>query len=337
MQLHHLPALPRTVHWGHFDRDLPPCLAIEPGDVVRVETVTNHGAEAPELMLDEAVAAIYREVRDRGPGPHILTGPVAVAGAEPGDALEVRVLALEPRVPYGVNVRGEWGLLWEETGREDFAAVLRADPSTGRARAIFGFPFPQPKPPGATLLPADAVARRPVLAGVTLPLRPHLGIAGVAPERPGRVTTAVPGRFGGNVDQWRFGPGSCMRYPVLVPGALFSCGDAHLAQGDGEVTGTAIEAHVTATLQFELHKGQAPGNPLLETATHWVVHAFAPTLDEACRLAGLEALDFLASRGLARGDAYTLLSLACDFGITQVVDGDRGVHVLIPKDLFPAA
>jgi acetamidase/formamidase len=335
MRVHVLPATPVTIHWGYFDRDLPPRLTMRSGDIVRAETVTSHGAEAPELMLDDAVRAIYEQTHARGPGPHILTGPIAVEDAEPGDALEVEVLALEPRMPYGVNVRGDWGFLWKESGREDFATVFQAVPESARARALFGFDFPRPKPRPATLLPADAVARRPILRGVAFPLRPHLGVAGVASDVSGHVSTVAPGRFGGNIDQWRFGPGTRMLYPVLVRGALFSCGDAHLAQGDGEITGTGIEAHVTATLRLTLRKSAAPRNPVLETPTHWIIHAFSPTLDEACRLAAVEAVEWLEARGLERGEAYTFLGLACDFGITQVVDESKGIHVAIPKHVLP--
>lgn len=335
MHAHHLPATPKTVHWGYFDCALSPRLTVQSGDLVRVETVTSHGAEAPELMLDDVIQAIYEQVVERGPGPHILTGPIAIEDAEPGDALDVEVLALEPRMPFGVNVRGDWGLLWEESGREDFATVFHAVPAAGCARPLFGFPFPHPKPRPATLLSEEAVARRPILRGLTLPLRPHLGVAGVAPDVSGRVSTVAPGRFGGNMDQWRFAPGTRMRYPVLVRGALFSCGDAHLAQGDGEITGTGIEAHVTATLRLTLRKREAPHNPVLETSTHWVVHAFASSLDAACRLAAVEAVEWLTARGMERNEAYTLLGLAGDFGITQVVDEKKGVHVAIPKRVLP--
>jgi acetamidase/formamidase len=335
MRVYDLAATPETVHWGYFDRGRSPQLTVRSGDLVRVETVTSHGAEAPELMLDDAVRAIYEHVIERGPGPHILTGPIAIEGAEPGDALEVEVLALEPRMPVGVNVRGDWGLLWEESGGENFATVFQAVPAAGRLRSLFGFPFPRPKPRPGTVLPAGTVARRAVLQGLTIPLRPHLGVAGVAPDVPGRVSTVAPGRFGGNLDQWRFAPGTRMRYPVLVRGALLSCGDAHLAQGDGEITGTGIEAHVTATLRLMVRKGAAPHNPVLETPTHWVLHAFAPDLDEACRFAAIEAVEWLATRGLERNEAYTFLGLACDLGITQVVDEQKGVHVAIPKHILP--
>jgi acetamidase/formamidase len=245
--------------------------------------------------------------------------------------LEVRVLALEPRSPYGLCAQIPIGLLHDDLGGRRVGCVLQADVATGRARALFRFTYPDPPPPPGHPL---GVQREPALPGVSIPLRPHLGIAGVACDRPGRVSTVAPGRFGGNVDQWRFGPGTSMTYPVLVPGALFSCGDGHLAQGDGEVSGNGIECHLTATLQFVLHRGRRVNNPVLETPTHWVVHAFSPDLDEACRLAGLEAVDFLVGRGLDRQDAYTLLSLAGDFGLTQVVDQQKGVHVLLRKDLF---
>lgn len=209
--------------------------------------------------------------------------------------------------------------------------VWQADVSSGTARAMFKFTYPDALPkPG---VPFES-KRTPALKGIAVPVRMHLGVAGVASETDQRVNSIAPGRFGGNIDQWRFGIGTAMLYPVLVPGALFSCGDGHLSQGDGEVSGWGIETHLNATLQFRVLKSHPLNNPVLSTPSDWVVHGFGPTLDEACRNAAVEALDFLVDRGLDSDDAYGLLTVAADFGITQVVDNQLGVHVVLRKSLF---
>jgi acetamidase/formamidase len=298
---------------------------------VRVETVTYHGNVYPDGFTDPTINEIYRGVTERGPGPHLLTGPIAVDGAEPGDSLEVRVLALEPRLPFGLTAQLPGFLLKPDPEEATVGTVWAIDATLGRAKAMFRFTYPVPRPAAEVPLRPE---REPALRGISVPLRPHLGVSGLASAVNGRVSTRAPGRFGGNMDQWRFGASTTMTYPVLVSGGLFSCGDAHLAQGDGEICATAIESHLTATLQFTVRKGMEVGFPRLETPGAWVLQAFAPTLDEAWKLAAYEALAFLESRGVDRVDAYTLLSVAADFGITQVVDQQLGVHVLVSKSLF---
>jgi formamidase len=282
--------------------------------------------------MDDAIRRIYADVRDRGPGPHLLTGPIFVDQAEPGDSLEVRILELHPRFPYGLTTWSELGVLHDEFPSPAMGIVWFADVLKGRANALFRFRYPEPRPaPGEAL----EVEREPALPGISVPLRPHLGVAGVASDTSDRINTNAPGRFGGNVDQWRFGPGTSMTYPVLVPGALFSCGDGHLAQGDGELSSYGIETHLNARLQFILHKGREIGNPVLETKKAWFVHGFGPTADQACFEATAEALRFLTGLGLDRNDAYILMSVATDIGITQLVDRPRlGAHVQIRKSLF---
>jgi formamidase len=175
--------------------------------------------------------------------------------------------------------------------------------------------------------------------GVLVPMRPHLGISVVAPDEPGRHSSVPPGRHGGNVDNWRFGPGAHMIYPVLVDGALYSAGDPHAGQGDAELNGTAIEASMDLLVQLILHKRRALGNPILETPTHWLVHGFDEDLNLAMREAAMEMLHLLVGTfGLGPHDAYSLMSVAVDFGVTQVVDTRRGIHAALPKAVLrPAA
>jgi acetamidase/formamidase len=325
---HQLAATPATVHWGYFDRTLAPVLTVASGSLVSLEAVTHHAGDAPDLLMDDAIAALYRDVADRGPGPHILTGPVEVEGAEPGDVLEVRVLSLEPRLGYGSNLAAHWGHLYRDFAKER-VTIWSIDPSGNSARAVFAFDWvttPLADVPGTVVDPAS-VPRLPVGLRSPVEIRPHLGTIGCAPAAPGRHSSVPPGRTGGNIDNWRAGPGTSMYYPVECPGALVSFGDPHCAQGDGEISGTALEASLNVVVELRIHRGIPIETPVLETPTHWFVHGFGDSLDEAMRDASLLTLHFLLRRfDIAADDAYSLLSVGGDFGITQVVDGRVGVH-----------
>lgn len=333
--LHTLPAMPETVHWGYFDRSLPPVLTVRSGDLVAVEALTHHAGDAPDLLMDDGIRAVYAAVTDRGPGVHIMTGPIAVEGAEPGDTLEVRILHLQPRLPYGSNFAAWWGLLYDDFARQQRVTIYEISADGGLGWAAFAFDFPySAEEPGAIVAP-ESVKREQALANVVIPLRPHFGTAGVAPAEAGRISSIPPAQWGGNIDNWRIGAGGVMYYPVFAPGALLSVGDPHVSQGDGEISGTAVEASLNATLQLVVRKDFPVHNPVLETATHWYLHAYHEDLDEAMRLAALEAIDFLGQhQGLSRADAYSLLSVAGDFTVTQVVDQRKGIHVAIAKNLF---
>jgi acetamidase/formamidase len=334
-QLHHLPATPETVHWGYFDGTLTPRLTICSGDIVELETLTHRAGDAPDLLMDDGVRLVYQEVGDRGPGPHIMTGPIAVEDAEPGDTLEVRVLGMHPRLLYGSNMASRAGLLYEHLGKRQRATVFEFGADLALARARFAFEVPaEPSGPGTIIEPGTA-RRVPALEGVAVPLRPHLGTGGVAPDEPGRFSSVPPARWGGNIDNWRFGVGTAMYYPVLVPRALYSAGDPHMAQGDGEISGTAIEASLNVTLQFVLHKDFPLRTQLLVTPTHWMVHAYHEDLNKAMYQAALEMLDFLTTHhGLSAEDAYALMSVAADFTVTQVVDQRQGVHAALARSVF---
>ncbi|MGD9704291.1 MAG: acetamidase/formamidase family protein [Acidimicrobiia bacterium] len=335
--VHTLRATAETCYWGYIDRDQPPCLVVDDGDIVGIETVTHHAGDAPDLLMDDGVRALWDAIGEdrRGPGVHILTGPIEVRGAEPGDTLCVRIIEMSPRLPYGSNCAAHWGLLYDTFGKEritiyglDTAGVEPAEFSPV-ARPLFGFDFtarPLYDLPGVISAP-DESARQRFGRDVAVPVRPHFGVMGVAPADAGRHSSIPPGFFGGNVDQWRLGPGTTMCYPVFVPGANLYVGDPHFAQGDGEICGTAIEASLNATIQVSIRKGFGATTPFLETPTHWFTHGFGASLDEAMRGAGEQMLWFMEHHlGLSADEAYSLASVAVDLGVTQVVDGVLGCH-----------
>jgi acetamidase/formamidase len=336
--LHELPATPANCFWGFFDAALPPMLGVRSDDLVRIETLTLQAGDAPDLMMDEGVKAVYESIpmARRGPGVHIMTGPIHVAGAEVGDTLEIRVLSMEPRLGYGTNIAAWWGHLYDAFGKERIT-IYRVDTSSGLARAAFAFDYgttPRYDQPGIVVPPGSA-ARQRALTNVVVPLRPHFGVGGVAPREAGRINGIPPSEFGGTIDNWRFGPGTAMYYPVLQPGALCYLGDPHMAEGDGELASTAIEASANAVVRLTVHKGPRFTAPLLETPTHWIAHGFDEDLGQAMKRAAHALLDFLADhKQLSRDDAYSLISVAADFGITQVVDQRMGVHGMIAKHLF---
>jgi acetamidase/formamidase len=336
--LHILRATPKTVHWGYFDAGLAPALRIRSGDFVHAEAITHHAGDAPELMMDATVEAIYRGVpeKDRTPGVHIMTGPIWVEGARSGDVIEVRYLQMTPRLNYGSNLAANWGYLYKEFGEKERVTIYRIDPATNLAHAHFAYDFPGKYLVPGTITHERDCCREPALPGVRVPCRPHLGTAGVAPNEKGRVSTIPPGNHGGNIDNWRIGAGATMYYPVAVDGALFSIGDPHVSQGDGEISGTAIEASLDVSMQIFLRRDFHFPSPLLETPTGWYVHGFNEDLNVAMRNASLEMLRLLTEqRRLSRNDAYSLMSVAADFTVTQVVDGRQGVHVHIPRNIFP--
>jgi acetamidase/formamidase len=336
--LHMVKATPQTVHWGYFDAARAPVLKIKSGDCVQIEAITHHAGDAPDLMFDDGVKRIFDETpeSDRYPGVHIMTGPIYVEGAKPGDMLEVHYLEMTPRLPYGSNLAASWGHLYKEMGEKERVTIYQFDAATNNASALFAYDFPGKYLVPGTITQPDACCREPALEGVRVPVRPHLGTAGVAPDARGRVSTVPPGAHGGNIDNWRIGAGATMYYPVQCDGGLFSVGDPHISQGDGELSGTAIESSLDVLLQIRLRKDFAFPSPLLETPTDWIVHGFDVDLNVAMRNASVDMLGLLTDhRGLTRNDAYSLMSVAADFAVTQVVDGRQGIHCRIPRGIFP--
>ena len=309
---HVLKASPQTVHWGHFSAALKPVLTIDSGDTVTIETVTGLPIvwqNIPQSALPPEIFEIWRDVKDVGPGPHILTGPIFVTGAEPGDVLELRILDVKLRSPFGYGyLRPPLGVLPEE--------------------------FPYFKVWNQPLDLQKMTSE--VLPGVTVPLRPFFGTMGVAPPpTSGRISSGPPGLFGGNLDNKHLVAGTTLFIPIHVPGALLSVGDGHAAQGNGEVNLTAIETHLTGTFQVLVRKGKRLKWPRAETPTHYITMGLDPDLNKAAEMAVRETLLFLSEeKGLARDDAYMLTSVGIDLEITQLVDGVKGVHAMIPKALF---
>jgi acetamidase/formamidase len=310
-----LKPTPSTVVWGYYSASAAPVLRVHSGDTVEMETlVTNSPArlEAAGVLpseIEPALRAIYNEVTDKGPGGHILTGPVYIEGAEPGDTLEVRIKEIRLAVPYAYN------------GFRPGAGFLPDD-----------FPYSRIK-----IVPLD----RERMVGrfsdrIEIPLRPFFGSMGVAPpEANGRISSAPPWIHAGNLDNKELIAGTTLYIPVHAPGALFEAGDGHAAQGNGEVDITALETSLTGVFQFIVRKDLHLRWPRGETSTHYITMGLHEDLREATRLAALEMIDFLVTeKHLTRDDAYMLASTAADFCITQLVDGNKGVHAMIAKSIF---
>ncbi|MGC6400272.1 acetamidase/formamidase family protein [Sphingomonas sp. FW199] len=337
--LHRLRATPETIHWGYFSPDIPPALTVRSGDLIQAQAVTHHAGDDPALMFDESIRRIFEEVdpATRAPGCHIMTGPIFVEGAEPGDMLEVRYFEMIPRFNYGSNLQANWGHLYQEFGETERVTIYRIDANANTASALYAYDVAEKYVVPGRITNCPECDRQPALPGITIPARPHLGTAGVAPAVNEPVSTIPPGLHGGNIDNWRIGAGARMYYPVQVAGGLFSIGDPHISQGDGEISGTAIEASLDVLFQIVLRKDFSFPSPLLETGDCWIVHGFGADLDQAMKCASMDMLHLLTEhQGLSRNDAYSLMSVASDFGVTQVVDGTQGIHCRIDRRIFGA-
>ena len=412
---HHLCANEHTVHWGYFSRSLAPALRVKPGDLVTVETLTQHAYDDYDRMIHgdsgaqgvfhwtserknidrrgagPADASIYGRGSGEGFGVHICTGPIHVEGAEPGDIVEIRIVDVLPRLSanarfagraFGSNAATWWGFHYKELLTEpkprEVVTIYEVD-WDGRdggcacAHAVYNYRWvPQRDPdgvlhptidyPGVPVYRTRIHENHDVLRGVSIPVRPHFGVIAVAPAESGMVDSIPPAYFGGNIDNWRVGKGATVYLRVGVDGALLSIGDPHASQGDSELCGTAIECSLTGVFQLLLHKADTLAGkpfadidyPLLETPTEWVLHGFShpqylrefgakagseiyekSSLDLAMRDAFRKTRRFLMSaHGLSEDEAISLMSVAVDFGITQVVDGNVGVHSIIRKSLF---
>ena len=312
---HELKLQPEHVHWGYYDAALKPVLRVASGDRVRVETMVAGGlqrlrlAGVAEAEIPESLKAVEQQVKERGPGAHPMSGPIFVEGAEPGDTLEIRIGPIEFLHAFGVNAFSPGGGTLPDAYPYSQLRLLRWRPG------------------------ADRVEFKP---GITLPLAPFFGSIGVAPPPlVGRISSRPPGWHGGNLDNKDLVAGSILYLPVHVTGALLSIGDGHGMQGDGEVTGTALETSLRGTFDLHVRKGQRLRWPRAETPTHYIAMGLDPDLDEAARLATREMVDFLvAEHKMTRDEAYMLCSLAADLRVTQVVDATKGVHAMIAKSIF---
>jgi len=310
-----LAPTPQTVAWGYYDASAPPVLRIASGDTVEARTLITssparlEGAGVAPDQVEQSLRDIYAQVTNKGPGGHILTGPIYVEGAEPGDVLEVRILSIRLAIPYAYNAfRPGSGFL-----PDDFPyARMRIVPLDER-RMVARF--------------AD---------GIEIPLRPFFGSMGVAPpDVNGRISSAPPWIHAGNLDNRELVVGTTLYIPVHARGALFEVGDGHAGQGDGEVDITALETSLVGTFQLIVRKDMHLRWPRAETPTHFITMGLNEDLVEATRGAVREMIDFLVTeKHLSREDAYMLTSVAADLHITQLVDGNKGVHAMIPKAIF---
>jgi len=313
MRSHRLDAATDTVHWGFFDAALKPLMTIDPGDTVTISTVSGTPGQLPPpdsgLTVPAVLPAILKSVQQRLNGPHILTGPVAVRGAKAGQVLEVRVKSIELHYDWGYNVI------------RPLAGALPDDFDTARVIHI----------------PLDSTRMVGKLPwGLELPLKPFFGIMAVAPPANwGPVASPPPRRNGGNMDNKELVAGATLYLPIHVDGALFSVGDGHGAQGDGEVCITAIETGLIGTFELHVRDDMTLEWPLAETPTHIITMAFDPDLDDAVVIALRDMIKLICARtNLSREDAYTLCSLAADLRVTQVVNGAKGIHVMLEKALL---
>lgn len=305
----------KTITWGHYDATVQPALRIRSGDSVEIHTLITsspqrlQSAGIPPDQIEQELRDIYQQVTVKGPGPHILTGPVYIDGAQPGDVLQVQILSIRPAVPYAYNA---------------------ANPGTG----FLADEYPYAKMKIISLDEPHGIAH--FGSSIDLPLRPFFGSMGVAPpELSGRISSRPPWIHGGNMDDKDLIAGTTVYFPIHAPGALFSVGDGHAGQGHGEVDGTAMETSLRGTFRFTLRKDMRIQWPRAETPNSFITVGFSESLDEATKIALKEIIDFLATeKHLNRDEAYMLASVAADLSITELVDGNKGVHALIPKAIF---
>jgi acetamidase/formamidase len=314
-----LPATPQTVAWGHYDAADKPVLTVQSGDTVVIHTLLTNSPSGLEKAgvapadVEPALRAVFDGVpaAARGPGGHILTGPIAIEGAEPGDTLEVRILKVDLALPYAYNAfRYGAGFLTDD------------------------FPYSKMK-----IVQLDAKRMIGKFApDIEVPLAPFFGSMGVAPPPAfGRYDSAPPTINGGNMDDKALVAGTVLYLPVHAKGALFQAGDGHAAQGNGEVDITALETSLTGTFQFILHKQEPTPYPRAETPTGYIAMGFDDDLSNATRKALRNMIDFLVTnRKMTRDEAYMLVSVAGDVEITELVDRNKGVHVKLSKALFKA-
>jgi acetamidase/formamidase len=313
MATHRLDAAPDTVHWGFFDAALKPLITVDSGDTVTFSTVSGQPMQVPKpeagLMVPSALTAIHKSLQPKLGGPHILTGPVAVRGAKAGQVLEVRIKAIELHYDWGYNtIRPLAGAL-----PDDFKEMRVIHIPLDKARMIGKLPW-----------------------GLELPLKPFFGIMAVAPPKAwGAIPTQPPRKNGGNIDNKELTAGTTLYLPIHTDGALFSCGDGHGAQGDGEVCVNAIETGLIGTFELIVRDDMTLEWPMAETPTHVITMGFDPDLDDCVVIALRDMIKLICRRtNLSREDAYTLCSLAADLRVTQVVNGSKGIHVMLEKKLL---
>jgi len=307
---HHLLPSVDTVHWGYFDATLKPALTVRSGDTVIIDTVTGGPAFMPPRdkfhippALDDIIAGVKPE------GPHILTGPVYVEGAKPGKVLEVRIRDVEVIQDWGFNVIiPKMGTL-----PHDYDEWVYNNIAIDQARKVGIMPW-----------------------GLELPLAPFFGVMGLAPPQGwGRISSIAPQAMCGNLDNKELTAGSTLYIPVFTEGGMFSCGDGHGCQGDGEVCVTAIETALRGVFEFIVRDDLTFTWPRAETPTPHITMGMDPDLDDCSVTALREMIALLGEKaGLTHAEAYMLCSLAGDLHITQTVNGNKGVHMMMEKKNF---
>ena len=302
-----------TVAWGYYWSEAQPVLRIQSGDFVTIHTLLTSNPErllaagVPQNKIEKELYDV-QAAKEKGPGGHVLTGPIFIEGAEPGDVLEVHFAAIDLAIPYGYNSIGQNGFLSDEI-YERKTKIIQLNKE--KMEGYF----------------SDSVV---------IPLRPFFGSAGVAPPKEvGKWNSAPPWINGGNLDNKELVAGSSLFIPVHAKGALFEIGDGHAVQGNGEVDITAIETSLIGKLQFIVHKGKSLNWPRAETKTHIITMGCDRDLNAAAHIAVREMIQYLMDeRHMSKADAYMLCSVAVDVNITQLVDGNVGVHAMLPKSIF---
>jgi len=312
-----LAAAPNTVAWGNYDASRAPVLRIRSGDTVVFRTLLTNSPTGLEKAgvkpadVEQALRDVFDHVpqSERGPGGHILNGPVYIEGAEPGDTLEIHIKKIALAIPYAYN------------GFRYGAGILTDD-----------FPYARIK-----IIPLDRERMVAHFApGIEIPLHPFFGSMGVAPPPAfGRYDSTPPTIIGGNMDNKELVEGTTLYLPVFNKGGLFEIGDGHAGQGNGEVDVTAMETSLIGTLEFIVRKDMHVDYPRAETPTHYIAMGFDDDLSIAAHKAVRNMVDFLANeKHMSRDDAYMLTSVAGDTDLTEVVDRNKGVHVMLPKAIF---
>jgi acetamidase/formamidase len=306
---------PKTIAWGYYDASTPPVLRVKSGDTVEIQTLITSSpkrledAGVPAEQVEQSLRDITKEVTNKGPGGHILTGPIYIENALPGDVLEVSIVSVRLAIPYAYN---------------GFAP--------GRGFLPEDYPYPKMK-----IIPLDEKRMVAKFApGIEIPLHPFFGSMGVAPpELTGKFSSNPPWIHAGNLDDKALVAGTTLYIPVHAAGALFEVGDGHAGQGNGEVDITAMETSLIGTFQFVVRKDMHLRWPRAETPTHFITMGLHEDLNEATKLAVREMIEYLMTeKHLSRDDAYMLSSVAADLSITELVDGNKGVHMAIPKAIF---
>jgi acetamidase/formamidase len=314
-QIYQLKPTPKTVTWGYYDPKTPPVLRIQSGDTVEIQTLIAssperfESARVPPDQIEQPLRDIFNQVKEKGPGAHVLTGPIYIEGAEQGDVLEVRIQKIQLAIPYALNAF-----------------------SPGRGFLPDDYPYAKTK-----VIPLDEKRMVAHFAdGIEIPVRPFFGSMGIAPpDVTGRISSNPPWVHAGNLDNKDLVAGTTLFIPIHARGALFEVGDGHAGQGDGEVDVTALETSLIGTFQFIVRKDMHLRWPRAETPTHYITMGMHADLTEATKIAVREMIDFLMSeKHLNRDDAYMLASVAADLHITELVDGNDGVHMMIPKSIF---